>query len=155
MQEYIITEIDNTCDEECLAQEFIRKIKVAVINFKTLHRNLKNGGETWFGAHQMLDNYTWMVNGAEDRIVENLIALGIKDKSIKGSEDILDVKEYEVNEALNIAYDILKDLLKTSVAVRETLELPNALASVFDEFENTLHIEANYKLAQALGKGEQ
>lgn len=159
MQEYIITEIDNTCDAECLAQEFIRKIKVAVINLKTLHRNLKSGGSKWFQAHQILDNYTWMLNQAEDRIVENLIGLGIKDKSIKGSDDILEAKDYTEEEALDIVIGMFRDLLSLSMSVREALKestggASDLLAPVFDEFENTLHLEANYKLTKALDKEE-
>lgn len=160
MQEYIITEIEENQTAEELAQEFIRLIKVSVINLKTLHRNLKSGGSKWFQAHQILDNYTWMLSQAEDRIVENLIGLGIKDKSIKGSEDILEAKDYTEEEALDIVIGMFRDLLSLSMNVRERLKestggASDLLAPIFDEFENTLHLEANYKLAQALDKTEE
>lgn len=151
MAEYILTEIEEGIDKDAVAQELIRKLKVTDINLKTLHRNLTGGETNWYQMHDMLNQYHWRICDFEDMIVENLLGLGIKDKSIKGSEDILDCIPYTISEAFQLVKAMFDELLQLSSTLREVMELPTAVLPVFDNLEGFLHIETNYKITQALG----
>lgn len=132
-----------------IAQRLIVITKISAINFKTLHRNLKGGN--WFTIHEKLNEYYSMFDAFEDRLIENLMGLGIEDKSIKDSMDlILDVKPYEEKEAMIIAKNMLLTELAELENTRNALEIPSKVASVFDEIENYIHLEADYKIAQYL-----
>lgn len=150
MSEYILTEIQEGLNKEELAQELIRLLKVVGINLKTLHRNLIGGEANWFQVHEQLNNYYWTIDHAEDTIVENLLGLGVKDKSIKGSEDILDCVPYTIGQAYEYTRKTFATLLTLISNLRENFELPSPILPVFDNFENFLHMEGNYKLNQSL-----
>ena len=63
---------------------------------------------------------------------------------------ILDVKPYEEKEAMIIAKNMLLTELAELENTRNALEIPSKVASVFDEIENYIHLEADYKIAQYL-----
>lgn len=139
----------NNYSEEAIAiaQRLIVFTKIAAINFKTLHRNLKGGN--WFTIHEKLNEYYSMFDSFEDRLIENLMGLGIEDKSIKDSIDlILEPKPFEEKEAMTIAKNIMLTELAELNNTKYALEIPSKVASVFDEIENYLHLEADYKMFQ-------
>lgn len=144
------------CCEECkpekLAEELIRKIKVASINMKTLHRNIKGGN--WFRTHDLLREYYYALDHFEDDVIEVLMSIGMCDKSIAGSTDIIEARPYEAKEALCIAKKAINEINCCLVTLREEVCLPASVSTVFDELEHWCAIEAEYKLKNFLACDE-
>ena len=137
MEEYAIISEENMN----IVQEFIVFLKSSVVNMATLHRNLV--GDNWFVIHEVLGEYYEKLNDFEDEIVE-----GLKDKSLRGSEEIIEAKDFTANEALDIAQKIFATLSEGIASLINIVGMPIGLNSVFDEFQKWLHVEGNYKLGQ-------
>lgn len=133
------------------ASELIKALKTASINFKTLHRNLVGGN--WFEIHEILGDYYTKIDGFEDSIVENLIALGVKDVAVDAA-NITEPRPVSEKEALAFVKDTLINIKNLCSATRKEMDIPASVAPAFDELENWIHIEAEYKLAHYFG-GEQ
>ena len=142
MEEYAIISEENMN----IVQEFIVFLKSSVVNMATLHRNLV--GDNWFVIHEVLGEYYEKLNDFEDEIVEGLIGGGFKDKSLRGSEEIIEVKDFTANEALDIAQKIFATLSEGIASLIKMEGMPVGLHSVFDEFQKWLQIEGNDKLGQ-------
>lgn len=142
MEEYAIISEENMN----IVQEFIVFLKSSVVNMATLHRNLV--GDNWFVIHEVLGEYYEKLNDFEDEVVEGLIGGGFKDKSLRGSEEIIEAKDFTANEALDIAQKIFTTLSEGIESLINIEGMPVGLNSVFDEFQKWLHVEGNYKLGQ-------
>ena len=142
MEEYAIISEENMN----IVQEFIVFLKSSVVNMATLHRNLV--GDNWFVIHEVLGEYYEKLNDFEDEIVEGLIGGGFKDQSLRGSEEIIEAKDFTANEALDIAQKIFSTLSEGIASLIKMEGMPVGLHSVFDEFQKWLHVEGNYKLGQ-------
>ena len=123
--------------------------KVGALNLATLHWNVVGGNE-WFTVHEKLGDWYEMLHAFTDKIVETFLSIGFKDKSVKDADCILEARDYECKEAMQIAYDILVGLLAGIKSLREGLDLPNEINSVLDEIENWLSVEAKYKIERFL-----
>lgn len=149
MEQFVYPEVapteQGTADN--LAVRLVKALKRAAVDFRTLHRNLEGGN--WFVVHPLLADYYEAIDRFEDLIIENLMSMGIADSKLDCT-GLLEVKPYSEEEALNIVKDRLAEIKALSVNLRHYLELPTSVAPAFDELEQWLEIECDYKLDKAL-----
>ena len=128
------------------AELLIKAVKITSLNLKTLHRHLV--GQNWFTIHDLIGDYYEKIDEFEDAIVENLMSIGVKDVPVDVDSccPIIGVKSYTEDEAMEAIDQMFNALLKLSQQVRQDLNIPSSIAPVFDEFENFLQLEANYKI---------
>ena len=99
----------------------------------------------------MLGDYYDKIDEFEDSIVENLMSLGFKDVSLaKACDNIIEPKSFNEREALTITKQMFDYILELSKIVRKEINLPSSVAPAFDELENYLQIESNYKIRKYL-----
>ena len=130
-------------------ENLILSLKATSVNLRTLHRNLESGD--WFEIHELLGEYYDKIDEFEDSIVENLMSLGFKDVSLaKACDNIIEPKSFNEKEALTITKQMFDYILELSKIVRKEINLPSSVAPAFDELENYLQIESNYKIKKYL-----
>ena len=144
-----VNEDINIDKEISSCDNLILSLKATVVNLKTLHRNLKKGN--WFEIHELLGDYYDKLDEFEDSIVENLMSLGFKDISLNNAcDNIIEAKPFNEREALTITKQMFDYILELLKIVREEIKLPSSVAPAFDELENYLQIEGNYKIKNYL-----
>lgn len=133
-------------------QLLILSLKVTSLNLKTLHRNLTGGD--WFVIHPLIGDYYAKIDEFEDTIIENLMPLGVKDIEVRFDEraPIIEARNYEEHEAMGLTKAMFDNILNLTQEVRKEIDIPTSVAPIFDEIENWLHVESNYKLNKYLGK---
>lgn len=135
-------------------ENIVGYLKVTGANIRTLHRHLIGG--QWFENHERLGEYYEKIDEIEDAVCENLIALGMNDISISDACEmyvVLEIKTYTAGEAFGIVKQYFERLLDMFKRFKESAdELPDAVKSKFEEFEQWLFLESKYKLTKMLQK---
>ena len=62
----------------------------------------------------------------------------------------IEPKSFNEREALTITKQMFDYILELSKIVRKEINLPSSVAPAFDELENYLQIESNYKIRKYL-----
>ena len=129
--------------------ELAKYLISAGISIKYLHHNLVGGN--WFSNHERLGDYYNYINQFEDEVIEQAIMLGSQEPSVE--------EALQAYPALNVqprdkqeTFSQLKIIFDTIVSMVEGSKdgLPADVISKFEEYQNYLRKEADYKVVRDL-----
>lgn len=135
-------------------QRLIMFLKIQIQNFGTLHRHL-SGDNAWFENHDQLDEWQGQLSGQCDDLTEVGMALGYEEPGIKDSVlqfggELLDIQPRECRETFSIVREIMRSVAGMMQAAEAIV--PASVANKLQEYEYHWNKEANYKIAQMLGR---
>lgn len=129
--------------------KLMKACKAAYENLLTLHHNIV--GKNFFADHEKLGEYYSLIADISDSIIENGISLGIKEPTI--SESLSEFEEIDtVERGAAESYIIVSETFNSLSELMENCreEVPDYLKSKFDEYQDKLNLEANYKIEHLL-----
>lgn len=132
-----------------MEESLIGYIKITGQNIRTLHRHLV--WDNWFDNHEKLGEYYDYIDEMEDDIVELFLASGFKDMNIYDASQkyhVLECRDYRYDEAFLLVKGYFTRILNMIVRFKEENELPTAITTKLEEYENWLYKESKYKLSR-------
>lgn len=136
-------------------QRLLMLLKIHIHNFGTLHRHL-SGDSAWFENHERIDEWGRQLSNQFDDLVEVGMAMGydepgIKDAVLAFGGDLLDIQPRDCRETFGIIREIMRSVAGMMQAA-ETI-VPASVANKLQEYEYRWNKEADYKIAQMMGRG--
>lgn len=136
-------------------QRLIMFMKVQIHNFGTMHRHL-SGDMAWFENHEQLDEWGSQLSDQCDDLAEVGMALGyeepgIKDAVLTFSDKLLDIVPRDCRTTFETAREIMRSVAGMMQAVEPMV--PASVANKLQEYEYYWNKEADYKIAQMMGRG--
>lgn len=136
-------------------RRLIMFLKIQIQNFGTLHRHL-SGDMAWFENHKQIDEWGGQLSDQCDDLTEVGMALGyeepgIKDAVLQFGGDLLDIQPRDCRTTFETAREIMRSVAGMMQAV-ETM-VPASVTNKLQEYEYYWNKEADYKIAQMLGRG--
>lgn len=137
-------------------QRLLMYFKIFQCNLAILHHNIT--GDGFFEAHAELDRWQKENGKILDSLIEYGIALSYKEPTISESvlafqTDVLPADKLSRGEAYGIVMEGMRSLAGMAKAAEASA--PVDLQTKLQEYEDYWNLEANYKLAAALGKMER
>ena len=135
-------------------QRMLMFLKIQIQNFGTLHRHL-SGDPSWFENHEQLDEWQSQLSDQCDDLTEVGMALGYEEPGIKDAVlafggDLLDIQPRECRETFSIVREIMRSVAGMMQAAEAIV--PASVANKLQEYEYHWNKEADYKIAQMLGR---
>ena len=135
-------------------QRLIMFLKIQIQNFGTLHRHLSNDN-AWFENHGQIDEWGSQLSAQCDDLIEVGMALGyeepgIKDAVLQFGGELLDIQPRECRETFGTAREIMRSVAGMMQAAEAIV--PASVANKLQEYEYHWNKEADYKIAQMLGR---
>lgn len=129
--------------------ELAKYLISAGISVKYLHHNLVGGN--WFSNHERLGDYYNYINQFEDEVVEQAIMLGCQEPSVEEAIQTYPTLKVQPRDKQE-TFSQLKIIFDTIVSMVEGAKggLPADVASKFEEYQNYLRKEADYKVVRDL-----
>lgn len=136
-------------------QRLIMFLKIQVQNFGTLHRHL-SGDPSWFENHEQLDEWQGQLSDQCDDLTEVGMALGYEEPGIKDAVlafggDLLDIQPRDCRETFGAAREVMRRISEMMRAASQVV--PDYVQNKLQEYEYFWLKEADYKIAQMLGRG--
>ncbi len=136
-------------------KRLIMFLKIQVQNFGTLHRHL-SGDNAWFENHEQLDEWQGQLSDQCDDLTEVGMALGFEEPGIKDAVlafggELLNIRPREYRETFGSACEIMRSVAGMMQAAEAIV--PASVANKLQEYEYYWNKEADYKIAQMLGRG--
>lgn len=135
-------------------QRLIMFLKIQIQNFGTLHRHL-SGDASWFENHEQINEWQEQLSDQCDDLTEVGMALGyeepgIKDAVLQFGGDLLDIQPRDCRETFNTAREIMRSVAGMMQAAEAIV--PVSVQNKLQEYEYHWNKEADYKIAQMLGR---
>lgn len=127
----------------------LKFMKVAYVNLVTLHHNIVS--KNFFADHEKMGEYYELISKQSDSLIENAIALGIKEPTM--SESLSEFENLDtIKRGVTESYMAVSEIFNTAIELMEDCkdELPDYLKNRLEEYEEVLNLEANYKIAHLL-----
>lgn len=120
-----------------------------------MHRHL-SGDNAWFENHEQLDEWQGQLSGQCDDLTEVGMALGYEEPGIKDAVlafggELLDIQPRECRATFEAAREIMRSVASMMQATEDIV--PASVANKLQEYEYHWNKEADYKIAQMLGRG--
>lgn len=135
-------------------RRLIMFLKIQIQNFGTLHRHL-SGDSAWFANHVQIDEWGGQLSDQCDDLTEVGMALGyeepgIKDAVLQFGGDLLDIRPRDCRTTFETAREIMRSVAGMMQAAEAIV--PASVANKLQEYEYHWNKEADYKIAQMLGR---
>ena len=136
-------------------QRLIMFLKIQIHNFGTMHRHLSGDG-SWFENHEQLDEWGGQLSEQCDDLTEVGMALGYEEPGIKDAvltfgDKLLDIQPRDCRTTFETAREIMRSVAGMMQAVEPMV--PASVSNKLQEYEYFWNKEADYKIAQMLGRG--
>ena len=135
-------------------QRLIMFLKIQIQNFGTLHRHL-SGDNAWVENHEKLDEWQGQLSNQCDDLTEVGIALGYEEPGIKDAvlafgADLMDIQPRDCR----VTFETAREIMRSVAGMMQAAEaiVPASVANKLQEYEYYWNKEADYKIAQMLGR---
>ena len=130
-------------------EKLLEYLKVSYENILNLHHNVT--GANFFNDHEQLGKYYELIGEISDELVEFSLSIGIKEPTIEDAIDefeVFDTTPRSSRECFTLVRDIFNSVIGYINDIKD--KQPQWLKNKLEEYQATLDLEANYKIAHKL-----